>query len=43
MHGAHQSYLAILSGGVGVLAKPEDEIADGGIVVRREAAAWEVA
>jgi len=23
-HGAHQSYLLVLEGGVGVLAKPED-------------------
>lgn len=43
-HGAHQSYLLVLEGGVGVLAKPEDEIANvGSVLVRREVAAWVVA
>jgi hypothetical protein len=40
-HGAHQSYLLVLEGGLGVLAKPEDEIQNvGSVLVRREAAAW---
>jgi hypothetical protein len=43
-HGAHQSYLLVLEGGVGVLAKPEDEIQNvGSVLVRREVAAWIVA
>ncbi len=35
--------MLILTGGVGVLAKPEDEIADGHTIVRREVAGWTVA
>lgn len=42
-HGAHKSYLLVLEGGLGVLAKPADEIADGELLVRREVAAWEIA
>jgi hypothetical protein len=42
-HGAHQSYLLVLEGGVGVLAKPEDEINLGDVLVRREVSAWIVA
>jgi hypothetical protein len=42
-HGAHQSYLLVLEGGVGVLAKPEDEINLGDVLVRREVAGWLVA
>jgi len=40
---AHPSYLVVLEGGVGVLAKPEDEIGDGQVLVRREVGAWIVA
>lgn len=39
-HGAHMSYLGILEGGVGVLLKPEDALAEGPAMVRREVAAW---
>ena len=39
-HGAHPSYLAILEGGVGTLAKPENEVGDGPAMVRREVACW---
>lgn len=42
-HGAHMSYLAVLESGVGVLLKPEDAIADGPVMVRREVAAWVLA
>jgi hypothetical protein len=43
-HGAHTSYLVILEGGVGVLAKPADEAGGNGpLWARHEAAAWEVA
>jgi hypothetical protein len=42
-HGAHRSFRLVLDGGVGVLAEPEDVIADGAVMVRREAAAWLVA
>lgn len=44
--GAHQSYLAVLEGGVGVIIKPEDEGPggeEGPVVVRREVAGWRVA
>jgi hypothetical protein len=37
------SYLLVLEGGLGVLAKPEDEHPDGPIIARREAAAWVIA
>jgi hypothetical protein len=40
---SYPSYLVILAGGVGVLAKPEDESGEGAVMVRREAAAWVVA
>ncbi len=43
LHGAHRSFLITLQGGVGVLAKPEDVIADGPAMIRREAAAWLIA
>jgi hypothetical protein len=42
-HGAHRSFLVVLAGGVGVLGKPADTIADGDVVVGREAAAWTIA
>ncbi len=42
-HGAHRSYLVILAGGIGVLAKPADTVANGDVVVGREAAAWTIA
>lgn len=42
-HGAHRSFLVILAGGVGVLCKPADTIADGDAIVGREAAAWTIA
>ncbi len=41
--GAHKSYLLVLEGGLGVLAKPADEIDNGALLVRHEVAAWEVA
>lgn len=37
------SYLLVLEGGLGVLAKPEDEHPDGPLIARREAAAWVIA
>jgi hypothetical protein len=43
LHGAHRSHRLILEGGVAVLAKPEDTIALGPIVPRREVAAWKLA
>jgi hypothetical protein len=42
-HGAHPSFLAVLAGGVGVLAKPEDTIGNGAVIVGREVAAWTIA
>jgi hypothetical protein len=42
-HGAHRSYLVVLSGGIGVLGKPADTIGDGDVIVGREAAAWTIA
>ncbi len=42
-HGAHVSYFLVLEGGAAALAKPADEIGDGGTLVRRERAAWVVA
>jgi hypothetical protein len=40
---SYPSYLLVLEGGVGVIAKPEDEHQEGPIICRREAAAWVVA
>lgn len=41
--GSYPSYLLILEGGVGALAKPEDEHQDGPEITRRQAAAWVIA
>ncbi len=43
LHGAHKSYRLILEGAVGALAKPADEIQEGDLLARHEAAAWVVA
>lgn len=40
---AHPTYRLILEGAVAVLQKPADAIGDGGLLVRREVAAWNIA
>ena len=40
--GGHPSYVATFSGGVSAILKFEDEVADGPMMVRREAAAWSI-
>jgi hypothetical protein len=42
-HGAHDSFVVVLAGGVGALAKPADGAADGHVWARHEVAAWRVA
>jgi len=41
--GSYPSYLLVLEGGVGVLAKPDDEHQDGPLITKREASAWVLA